>query len=97
MIIHHLHLVQAILPPHEAHAPLVIDPDAVLSLSVPMQGFQAIAGESGQVAQTGSTVQDLQASFSLRLHSLEAAHPLAIEQGFSILVTKGAFGDSDVP
>jgi hypothetical protein len=30
MIIHNLHLVWTILPPHEAHAPLVIDPDYVV-------------------------------------------------------------------
>lgn len=89
MIIHNLHLVWTILPPHEAHAPLVIDPDAVLPPPVAMQRFQAIAGKSGQVCQTGSAVQDLQPSLSLRLHSLEATHPLAIEQGFSILIMKG--------
>jgi hypothetical protein len=47
MIIHNLHLVWTILPPHEAHAPLVIDPDAVLSPPVAVQRFQAIAGKSG--------------------------------------------------
>ena len=51
--------------------------------------INAIAGKSDQVCQIGSAVQDLQPSLSLRLHSLEATHPLAIEQGFSILVTKG--------
>jgi hypothetical protein len=58
MIIHNLHLVWTILPLHEAHAPLVIDPDAVLSPPVATQSFQAIAGKSGQVCQTGSAVQD---------------------------------------
>src|SRR4249920_3386584 len=76
-------------PPATAHAPLVIAPDAVLPPPVAMQRFQAIAGKSGQVCQTGSAVQDLQPSLSLRLHSLEATYPLAMEQGFSILVTKG--------
>jgi hypothetical protein len=47
MIIHNLHLVWTILPPHEAHVPLVIDPDAVLSPPVAVQRFQAIAGKSG--------------------------------------------------
>jgi hypothetical protein len=47
MIIHNLHLVWTILPLHEAHAPLGIDPDAVLSPPVAVQRFQAIAGKSG--------------------------------------------------
>jgi hypothetical protein len=88
MIIHNLHLVWAILTPHKAHAPLVIDPNAVLPLPVPMQGFQAIAWQPGQVCQAGSTVQDLQASLSLSLHSLEAAYSLAIVEGFGVLITK---------
>src|SRR6266852_3410762 len=89
VIIHNLHLVRAILAPHEAHAPLGIDPDAVLPLPVPMQGFQAIARQPGQVSQAGSAVQDLQATLSLHLHSLEAAYPLTVVEGLGVLVTKG--------
>jgi hypothetical protein len=88
VIIHNLHPVWAILPPHKAHTPLVIDPDAVLALPVSMQSFQAIAGKAGQVNQADCTVQDLQASLCLCLHSLEAAHLLTMVEGFGILITK---------
>jgi hypothetical protein len=88
VIIYNLYPVWAILSPHKAHTPLVIDPDAVLALPVSRQGFQAIAGQSSQVNQAGRTVQDLQASLCLCLHSFEAAHPLTMVEGFCILITK---------
>jgi hypothetical protein len=66
-----LHPVWAILSPHKAHTPLVLDLDAVLALPVSMQRFQAIAGKSSQVNQASRTVQDLQASLCLCPHSLE--------------------------
>jgi hypothetical protein len=53
-----------------------------------MQYFQTIARQPGQVCQAGSTVQDLQASLGLCLDSLEAAYPLTVVEGFSVLVTK---------
>jgi hypothetical protein len=43
----------------------------MLALPVSMQRFQAIAGKSGQVKQAGRTVQVVQASLCLCLHSLE--------------------------
>jgi len=85
VIIHHLHPVWAILPPHKAHTPLVSDPEAVLTLPVSMQRFQAIAGKSGQVNQAGRTVQVVQASLCLCLPSLERVdHSLLIPTPFGL-------------
>jgi hypothetical protein len=48
------------LAPHKADAPLVIDPDAVLSASLPFQRFEAIAGRRPQVGQLGGHVQHVE-------------------------------------
>ena len=46
MVIDDFDFMGAILVPHKAEAPLVIDPNAVLALPVPTECFQAVAGES---------------------------------------------------
>jgi len=57
VIIHDLDIVCVPLEPNEAETPLVVDPNAVLSLSVAVQGFQTIAGRRHQVSQFGRAVQ----------------------------------------
>jgi len=57
VIIHYLDIVCVPFAPEEADTPLVIDPDAVLSLSVAMQGFQAISRRRHQVTQFRGAVQ----------------------------------------
>jgi hypothetical protein len=57
MIIHNFNVVRVFATPAEAYPPLVIDADAVLSGAVAFQGFQAVAGRQGQVAQFARTVK----------------------------------------
>jgi hypothetical protein len=51
MVIRYLYAVGAAIPPDETDAPLVIDPNTVLTNSVPLEGFQVIARWRRQVAQ----------------------------------------------
>ena len=60
MIIHNFHLVWAILPPHEAHAPLIVDANALLPCPITRQCFQPIARWHAQVIQPGGDLQLLQ-------------------------------------
>jgi hypothetical protein len=57
MIIDNFYVVGVPFAPDEAEPPLLIDPDAVLSLSVAMQKFQAISRRRGQVSQLRGAVQ----------------------------------------
>jgi hypothetical protein len=58
MVVHDLNLIGVIIPPKEANPELVVDPDAVLTRSVPLQGFQAIARRTPQVFQIRGGIQD---------------------------------------
>jgi hypothetical protein len=57
VIIHDLDIVCVPFAPNEADTPLVVDPDAVLPLSVAVQGFQAISRRRYQVSQFRRAVQ----------------------------------------
>jgi len=51
VIIHNLNVVGVPGPPLKANTPLVIDPNAVLALSVPVQGFQMVCRGNPQIVQ----------------------------------------------
>ena len=57
MIIHDLDIVCVAFEPDEADTRLVVDPNTVLSLSVAVQGFQAISRRRHQVTQFRGAVQ----------------------------------------
>ncbi len=85
MIIHDLHFVGATLGPYETDAPLLVDPDAVLSLSVTSKQLQAITGNCLQVRQRGRAVNHLKFSHRCPLEALKAQHPPAVKQRFRVL------------
>ncbi len=84
VIIHNLNVVSATLSPNKAETPLVVNPNAVLSLAG-MQCLQAIAGRSCQVAQFGGAVQLPKLSPGDALDSLKAParNPTVKPPGFS--------------
>jgi len=57
MIIYNFSVVRVFAVPAEAYPPLVIDSDAVLSRAIAFQGFQAVAGRQGQVAQFARAIK----------------------------------------
>jgi len=57
VIVHDFNVVGVPFPPSKAETPLVVDPNAVLSLSVAMQGFQAVSRRRHQVSQFRGAVQ----------------------------------------
>ncbi len=44
MVVHDFHIVGVAVPPHEADAILIIDPDAVLALALAVQRLQPVSG-----------------------------------------------------
>ena len=51
MIIHDFYVVAVTVAPNEADAPLVVDPDRVLTLSLSSQGLQSIPWRRSQDSQ----------------------------------------------
>ena len=43
MIVHYLNIVGVSVAPHEAEPPLIVNPDAMLSFPVTVQGLQMVA------------------------------------------------------
>jgi hypothetical protein len=73
VIVHDLNFVSIPLAPNEAKTPLVVNPNAVLSLSAAMQSFQAISGGRCQIAQFRGAVQLPELAPRDALDSLKAA------------------------
>jgi hypothetical protein len=51
MVVDDFHVVGFTLPPHEADAILIIDPDAVLALALAVQRLQPVSGRHPQIIQ----------------------------------------------
>ena len=51
VVIRYLHVVGVAIPPHEAHAELVIDGNTVLTFPVMLQFFQSVASRNPQIPQ----------------------------------------------
>ena len=62
MIIHNFHVQRILIVPAETHAPLVIDPDAVLAFPVGLQRLQMVPKRHPQIVQTSRLVQQQQFS-----------------------------------
>jgi hypothetical protein len=57
MIVNDLDIPRPIVGPHEADAPLVVDPNAVLTRPIASQHFEAIAWRCCQIAWCLSVMQ----------------------------------------
>jgi len=88
MIVNDFHTVWAILVPLEANTPLLVYADALLAGPVSSQRFKMVAGKIHQIFNAYSTIQYLQAAFSLPGKGLKTANPFAVEKPFGILACK---------
>ena len=75
MVIYNLDVVGISITPHEADAPLIVDANAVLSLSVALERFQMITRRGREVAQFCGNIQ--LPKLSLR-HPFELSKPLDV-------------------
>lgn len=85
MIVNDLYVLGSLGRPHKANAPLVIDPNAALPLSVSSQGFELIPRRDAQVFQDRRPIKLFQLPQRRPLHIDPSEHPLALEQGFGFL------------
>lgn len=69
MVIDDLHVVGIAILPVEADTPLLVDPDAVLSPSIPFQGFEAVTRRYPQIVQGDCAVEYTQLPPDDRLDS----------------------------
>ena len=60
MVIDDLDVPRLSATPHEAHPPLLVDADAVLSRPIPLQGFKAIARRQAKIVQPLRRVERLE-------------------------------------
>jgi hypothetical protein len=58
MVVHYFNVIGIVIMPDEANPELIVNPDAVLSRPVPLEGFQAIPGRASQILQVFRRIQD---------------------------------------
>jgi hypothetical protein len=57
VVVDNFHLVRMAGPPTKAYAELLVDPNAVLSLAVALQSFQAVSRRRSQVFEAGRKIE----------------------------------------
>ena len=66
--------------PHEADAPLCLDPYAELTGAIALQRFKAIASQRAQLVDTGGSIENFQAAISLPSKPLEFTDEMSISK-----------------
>jgi hypothetical protein len=83
MVISHFDVGWSFGRPSEANPELVVDPDRILSLAVPLERFQSVAWWQPQVAQINSGIEIAKlAPRDLDQIGRKALRALAVEYGF---------------
>jgi hypothetical protein len=88
VVIHDFDALRPRSRPNEAHAPLVIDADAVLSGSVPAERFETIARGRAQVLQLFGSIKHLQFSFRDSFNVPESLRVQSFVKGFGVFAPK---------
>ena len=79
MIVDNLNFVGAALGPHETDAPLLVDPDAVLALSVTSKLLQTIPWNRLQVREARSVANHFKSPHRRPLEAPKAQHALSFK------------------
>jgi hypothetical protein len=72
MIVGNLNFKSIAITPYETEAILIVDPNAVLSGTIPLQGFQMVPGEYGKIRKSNRCVDLHEFSFNDRRQAIEA-------------------------
>ena len=72
MIIGDLNLKGVSITPNETDAILVVDPNAMLSFAIPLQGFQMVARKYGKIRKSNRCVDLHELSLNDRRQAIEA-------------------------
>lgn len=57
VVVHYLNIVRIAIMPEKAEPPTIVDPYAVLALTVTLQSFQSIAPNCAKIRKTGRSVK----------------------------------------
>jgi len=85
MIIDNLNFVGVALSPHETDTPLLVDPDAVLALSVTSKLLQMIPWNRLQVREARRVTNHFKFPHCCSLEALKTQHPLSFKQRLRVL------------
>jgi hypothetical protein len=88
VVIHDFDAFRACSRPNEAHAPLVIDADAVLAGSAPAERFETIARGRAQVLQFFGSIKHLQFSLCDSFNVPESLRVQPFVKGFGVFAPK---------
>jgi hypothetical protein len=72
MIISDFNFKSIAITPHETDAILVVDPNAMLSFAIPLQGFQMVARKYGKIRKSNRCVDLHELSLNNRRQTIEA-------------------------
>ena len=89
VVVDNFDVIDTIFLPNEAHPPLVIDADAVLSFAVAGQGLQAVTWRSAKRFDRCRTVELLKLSLGNAGEMHEPFHPFAGEKSRCVPVGEG--------
>jgi len=88
MVVHDLHIGRIRAGPPEADTPLVIHPNAVLTLAVASKRFQPVSGRRPEIGQCSRRVNLIELPLCHRGNTLQFAAEFAPEHLFGLPVTK---------
>jgi hypothetical protein len=84
MVFNDLHILGTISYPAEADPPLIVDPDALLPLTVATQSLQSIAGRNAQVIEANGDLELAQLAACHDRDALKAPDALASRECFGV-------------
>jgi hypothetical protein len=86
MVVSYLNLINAVVMPFKANAPLMVNPNTVLSFPFSLQGFQAVCRWDTKVVKGASPMDHNQFPFSELLNVLrQFAEKTAVKNLFGLL------------
>src|SRR5262245_42461229 len=86
VVIRNLHIVRAIPAPSKTDAPLLIDPNTVLSLAVSRQALEPVTWEHCQSLQRICGIQDAQPFFRLAGKGTPLADDMPLKELFRVTI-----------
>ena len=87
MVVDYLGVARLAVFPHKAHAPLLVDTDAVLTFAIALERFELIARWHGQVTESRRRVELLEFLARTLLNlAIDSFHKLAAKNSFRPLV-----------
>jgi hypothetical protein len=75
VVVHNLNVVSVSLAPDETDAPLIVDPDTMLSGPIAFEHFQPVARRRYQVSKLNSNIKLAKLALDDTLDCTEARHP----------------------